>query len=164
MPDLLTHIMVAEGCRKIGWKGRLTPWFLVGTVLPDLLTRPFTVLFPGFYWWVMPLHTPIGLLLVCTLLSRFYPRQQRSQAFSNLIGGAAVHLLLDVGQKHIGSGYQLLFPFSWSSYEIGLFWPETSLYLLPLWLAVGIFVVVRVLVHQRGKKHMALPITADKRS
>jgi hypothetical protein len=164
MPDLLTHVIVAEGCRRIGWKDYLTLWFLVGTVLPDLLTRPFTILLPGLYWWVMPLHTPLGLIFVCALLSRFFPHQQQSQIFYNLIGGAAVHLLLDVGQKHIGSGYQLLFPLSWSSYEIGLFWPETSLYLLPLWLVFGIFMSIRVLMHQRGKKRMALPTVADESS
>jgi hypothetical protein len=149
MPDLLTHFMVAQGWRK-GWQGSaLTSWFLVGTVLPDILTRPFSISFPSLGWWVMPLHTPLGLLLVCAFISRFCSVGQQGQVFYNLIGGAALHLVLDAFQKHIGSGYYWLFPFSWSSFNVGLFWPETSLYLLPLWLVIGVLFIARWL--RRGK-------------
>jgi hypothetical protein len=152
MPDLLTHIAVAEGCRRATKSDSLGAWFLVGTVLPDVLTRPLTSLFPGLYWVVAPLHTPIGLCIVCALISKFLPRQRQVEVFYNLIGGAGLHLFLDFFQTHLGSGYYWLFPFSWASYEYGLFWPEASIYLMPLWLALGAFLVIRYLSHHRTVK------------
>jgi hypothetical protein len=135
--------MIAAGVRKGVQRDTLTAWFLIGTILPDVLTRPVYIVFPSLHWFVMPLHTPIGLFLVCQLISRFLPPQQQRPVFYNLMGGAVLHLLLDICQKQMGDGYHLFFPFSWSSFEIGLFWAETSLYLLPLWLGIGVFLVGR---------------------
>ena len=145
MPDLLTHLMVAQGCRKGASNAAVTVWFLVGTVLPDILTRPFIIVTNSstVFWFVMPLHTPIGLLLVCACISFFVRPQHQRRIFYNLIGGAVLHLFLDMLQKHMGASYYLLFPFSWSSFEIGLVWPEDSLYLIPLWCAVGAVLVGR---------------------
>ena len=149
MPDLLTHLIVAEGCRKATLSDALTYWFLVGTILPDMLTRPFNILFPSLYWFFVPLHTPVGLFFVCMAISQFFSTAERRSVFCNLLGGAALHLVLDLFQKHIGEGYYLLFPFSWRSFEIGLLWPEESLYLLPLWVGVGLFLGVRALLRRQ---------------
>jgi hypothetical protein len=160
MPDLLTHLIVAEGCRKVTRGDAFTPWFLVGTILPDLLTRPFNILFPSLFWFFVPLHTPVGLFFVCIAISQFFPTAERQSAFRNLLGGVALHLVLDLFQKHIGEGSYLLFPFSWRSFEIGLFWPETSLYLLPIWLVVGLWCGVQALLRWRRKK-TSLPSTGS---
>jgi hypothetical protein len=148
MPDLLTHLIIAQGCRKVAQGIPLSSWFLVGTILPDVLTRPINIVFPSLFWFFMPLHTPVGLLLVCALISHILPASHRWSVFYNLLGGAALHLFLDVFQKHIAGGYYLLFPFSWSSYEVGLLWPETSLYLLPVWVGVGLLLGVKALMQQ----------------
>jgi hypothetical protein len=152
MPDLLTHLIVAEGCRKATLSDALTYWFLVGTILPDMLTRPFNILFPSLYWFFVPLHTPVGLFFVCMAISQFFSTAERRSVFCNLLGGAALHLVLDLFQKHFGEGYYLLFPFSWHSFEIGLLWPETSLYLLPIWLGVGLWCGVKAFLRWRHKK------------
>jgi hypothetical protein len=149
MPDLLTHVIVAQACRKGVQSGSLTAWFLLGTVLPDILTRPFNILFPSLFWFFMPLHTPTGLFFVCLSVSQFCPALRRRSAFYNLLGGATLHLLLDLFQKHIAGSYYLFFPFSWRSFEIGLLWPEESLYLLPLWIGGGLFLGVRALLRWR---------------
>lgn len=150
MPDLLTHLALAEGARRGVRRKTLTSWFLIGTVLPDVLTRPFYITFPGLVWFVMPLHTPLGLVLVCAFISRCFAPPQRRQIFNHLAGGAALHLFLDICQKHIGGGYALLFPFSWSSVGIGLVWPETSLYLAPLWLALAAVLIIYGLLHPQA--------------
>jgi hypothetical protein len=98
----------------------------------------------------MPLHTPVGLLIVCALISKSFLRQRQAEVFYNLIGGVALHLFLDFFQKHLGSGYYWLFPFSWASHEYGLFWPEASLYLMPLWLVIGVFFKPRYLLFRRA--------------
>ena len=149
MPDLLTHLALAEGVRQGIRPEAQTSWLLIGTVLPDILTRPVYITFPSTVWFVMPLHTPLGLLLVCTFISRCVSPPQRQQVFNHLAVGAALHLLLDICQKHMGGGYALLFPFSWSSFEIGLVWPETSLYLTPLWLALAAGLLARRLLRTR---------------
>jgi hypothetical protein len=150
MPDLLTHLALAEGVRR-GVRGAgLTSWFLIGTVLPDVLTRSVYIPFPGLVWFVMPLHTPLGLVLVCAFISRCCSPPQRRQTFKHLSAGAALHLVLDICQKHMGGGYALLFPFSWSSVEIGLVWPETSLYLAPLWLALAAFLIGHWLLRRQA--------------
>src|SRR5215475_1238219 len=91
MPDLLTHLIVAEGCRKATRDGALTPWFLVGTILPDILTRPFNILFPPLFWFFVPLHTPVGIFFVCIAIIQFFPTAKRRSVFCNLLGGAALH-------------------------------------------------------------------------
>jgi hypothetical protein len=77
MPELLTHLMVAQGCRKLAKSRLLTPAFLVGTILPDLLARPLHIIWPSLFWFVMPLHTPLGLLLACAFISQFFQPQER---------------------------------------------------------------------------------------
>jgi len=143
MPDLLTHVAVAYGVQRCSPRVFSIPWILVGTLLPDVLSRPFHFLFPSVAWFFMPFHTPIGLLLACGLISEFVAASVRRVAFISLIGGASLHLFLDLFQKHLGGGYYLLFPFSWQKFELGLVSPEASLYLFPLWLFIGTILVVR---------------------
>jgi hypothetical protein len=161
MPDLLTHFFIAERCRRATKGHSLGVWFLVGTVLPDVLTRPLTIPFPGLYWVVVPLHTPAGLLIVCALISESLLRQRQAEVFYNLIGGVALHLFLDFFQKHLGSGYYWLFPFSWASYEYGFFGSEASFYPMPLWLVIGIFFMPRYLLLRRAVRTIPLRVTDE---
>lgn len=140
MPDLVTHVMAGYGLQRALWP-RLSPWFLIGAVLPDILTRPFTILWPGSFWWTMPLHTPMGLLLVCAAIGLLAGRTV--SVFGNLGAGVLAHLFLDLFQAHLAGSYYLLFPFSWRSVEVDLMWPETTLYLLPLWIAIGVWLLIR---------------------
>ncbi len=142
MPDLVTHVVAGYGLQRGLWP-RLSAWFLVGAILPDILTRPFTILWPGSFWWTMPLHTPMGLLLVCAAIALV--RGGSPSVFLNLGGGSLVHLFLDLFQAHLAGSYYLFFPFSWRSVEVDLMWPETSLYLLPVWIALGIWLGIREL-------------------
>ena len=138
MPDLLSHLLSARiagtalRSNRRGWLVML----LFGALLPDLLTRPFYILWPATYWFVNPLHTPVGIFLTCLALSEFFIPAQRNVAFVMLLAGSALHLLLDLLQKHEHGGYALLFPFSWDRLEFGLFWPEQTLWGLPFWLLV----------------------------
>jgi len=152
MPDLVTHVVAGYGLQRVAWP-RLSPWFLAGAVLPDVLTRPFTILWPESYWWTMPLHTPVGLLLVCAAIGFLCGRRS---VFLNLAGGTLLHSFLDLFQAHLAGSYYLFFPFSWRSVEVDLMWPETSLYLLPLWVVLGIWLGIREL---RGRRVVAEPRT-----
>jgi len=128
-------------CRIINIK-RYLVIFLVGTILPDILTRG--VFYPAkfflfhSYWvkenlWYLtqPIHTPIGIILVCLLLSYLFEEYQRRTIFIFLCLGAFFHLFLDLFQKNNTNAYLWFFPFSWKSYQIGLFWPEKTLLCIP---------------------------------
>jgi hypothetical protein len=149
MPDLVTHVVAGYGLQRGLWP-RLSPWVLVGAVLPDILTRPFTILWPGSFWWTMPLHTPIGLLLVCAAAAFVRGPAGGRSVFLNLGAGALVHVFLDLFQAHLAGSYYLFFPFSWHSVEVDLMWPETTLYLLPVWIAVGLWLGIRELRRRRA--------------
>ncbi len=153
MPELVTHIsaayLVRRGTKSIAQTAAL---FYLGVILPDVLTRPVNILLPPLYWFVRPLHTPLALTMVCLLLSYFFAETVRRKVFLSLIFGAYFHLVLDLFQKAIGPAYPWLFPFSWRSFQIGLFWPEDSLVLLPVWGLLGIVLVVRGLMRGRKSK------------
>ncbi len=154
MPDLLTHFVTAYGAREIEARRRLSYWFLIGAVLPDVLTRPTTIVMPSSFWITMPFHTPIGLLLICVMVSLLVTGRIRSGVFFNLLIGSYLHLALDILQAHIAGSYYLFFPFSWKSFEVDLMWPEDSLYLMPVWVLLGIFFLLRrvYLERQQGTK------------
>jgi hypothetical protein len=136
MPDLLTHSAAAYLTTR-HWFGRpgipraTAILFIVGTMLPDVLSRPFYILFPALHWWVMPLHTPAGMLIVCWVITGFFQAAERWRVFIALISGVLLHFVLDAPQKHIAAGYFWLFPFSWKTYEWGLWWSEDSVRILP---------------------------------
>jgi hypothetical protein len=156
MPDLLTHVAIAYGVQRCSSKLFSTSWFLVGTILPDVMTRPFNILFPSMNWFFMPFHTPAGFLLLSALISEFFSASMRRLVFLSLVGGAFLHLFLDLFQKHSGGGYYLFFPFSWRKFEFGLISPEASLYLFPVWLSIAVFVAVRAfLFNKKVQRHGA---------
>jgi hypothetical protein len=134
VPDLATHLatgyLVAETRQGVSREAKTL--FLVGNLLPDLLTRPFYTFFPGLYWAFAPLHTPVGLVLACSVASCAFEKRLRGAAFRALALGAALHLLLDALQKRVVDTYGILFPFAWKDVYVGLFWPDESLYVLPV--------------------------------
>ncbi len=155
MPGLATHVLVNTITARGLKAGQYTPIFILGSLLPDVLTRVpsntlgiIEKLFWEFAhidvqalsihlkWFMAPFHSPVILLLLCYLLAMVFPLKIRKPVFGWLYGGVLLHLGLDALQRHIGVAYYWLFPFSWHSYSHGLFWPETPLYGLPLLLAV----------------------------
>ena len=118
--------------------GRYLPLVLIGAVLPDLLARVPVILYEPLVWYVMPLHTPIVLLAVTYLIALGFPAAVRRRALGWLYFGVMLHLVADGLQRHIGPSYWWFFPFNWWTYEVGLFWPESSFYALPLLLVAAL--------------------------
>jgi len=150
MPDLITHLSVAYLLRKRVKILKYSAVFYLGTILPDILTRPFYILFPNTYWAVLPLHAPIPLFFVCWLITYLFDEPSRRGIFISLASGVYLHLLLDFFQKHIEPEFLPLFPFSWEALEIGLFWPEQSLYAIPFWILL--ILVVELISRSRKLK------------
>ncbi len=149
MPDLLTHYLSAR-ILTVKSGTRLISLFFMGTILPDVLSRVpsivIAILFGtydchlGWFWAI--LHSPIVLILVCFLMTFFFEENLRKSVFRFLIFGVVLHLGLDMLQKTFtsGSGYLWFFPFSFKSFNIPLFWPDQSLYFIPVLLVILIFI------------------------
>ena len=141
MADLVTHVATAL-LAKAGTGGRDVVTLAVGVVLPDLLGRMPVVVglalanegvpLPDvvIYGWAV-LHLPLGIVPLCFLLSQAFVHTRA--AFLNLTAGCFLHLALDLLQRHTGSGYPLLFPFSDWDWELGLLGTEDTVpWSLPL--------------------------------
>ncbi len=157
MPDLVTHITLSHLIRRPFNRQqkseRTVPlWilFYLGVLLPDLLTRPWYILFPVTKDWTAPFHTPVGLLATTALLALFFEPALRKQAFIHLSAGAGIHLVLDGFQKQVNGGNWWLFPFTWKQVRYGIAWPETFLHLIPVW--IGAVVAVEIVLAMRRKR------------
>ena len=150
MPDLVTHLCVAQIVRRT-FRLSLFSVFALGSILPDLLSRPFHIIFPSTYWYVAPFHAPVVCLLYCVLFSLLFARGIRKTCFLLLSGGVALHLALDLMQKQLEPKYFWLFPFFWKSWWVGFFWPEQALFFLPVTIAVTILISLLCLSHKGTK-------------
>ncbi len=155
MADLVTHLAAGvlvkaiAGLRRPGGRRDL-PAFLLGCVLPDAISRVPTIgmtallhgglpipepLIYGFY----VLHMPLGLLPATWLVASRFEAAQRPTIWANLLGGAALHLALDLLQRHWSAGYMLLYPLSTWHWEAGLIGPEDSVLIAgPLSVVAGL--------------------------
>ena len=75
MPDLISHIgfgyLVGARYKSRGWMAL----FLMATILPDVVTRTVYIVFPSMYWFIKPLHTPLGIFLLALLLSGIFEKK-----------------------------------------------------------------------------------------
>lgn len=141
MPDLITHVALSHlVIRPFDLRASnpeqfsIRILFYLGTVLPDLLTRPWYILFPVTKDWTLVFHTPLGMLITSGCIALLFTPRLRKSAFLNLIGGGSLHFLLDSLQKQIYGNNFWLFPLSYKNFEIGIAWAEDFLNLIPLWI------------------------------
>ena len=154
MPDLITHVCVAYCITKIGGFTRFRVLFYLGTILPDIISRPFYIIFPSSIYFVYSLHSPVMMILISLLIAQFFDRQIRKQVVSYLLFGVGIHFLLDILQKHILDAYYWLFPFSWNTFDLGLIWPEDSLRLIPIWIVLVLIIegIIQLKFHAHGQR------------
>ena len=156
MADLMTHL--ATGLLlKAATRGRHTGLLLAGVVLPDLASRvPGLALSQlklmgapiptGFIYGFSTLHMPLSMLPLCWLVALPFAAPERPRVWGQLALGCALHLGVDLLQRHWGPGYFLLFPFSHGHWELGLIGSEGTVWVAPIlfplsaaiwWLRVG---------------------------
>lgn len=151
MPDLVTHCSVAYFFMETSKFPRNPVLFYVGTILPDILTRPFYIVHAGLYPIVTPFHTPVVLLLICLLASFLFAEGTRKTVFFSLLGGCYLHIMVDLTQRHILPEYFVFLPFSWKTFEFGIIWPESWFYIMPFLVLGMIFNEIRKAVLQRKR-------------
>ncbi len=153
MPDLVTHIagafLVGRGMKI----ARGAAFFYLGAMLPDLITRPFHIVYPPLLPATLGLHAPVAVFLFCWLASLFFRSDQRKPVFWLLFSGSLLHFLMDTAQKHLAGGYPWLFPFSNRRFSWGFIWPEDSIRFLP----VTLLIVLPVFAWSLWKKYRRQP-------
>ncbi|MBP7496919.1 MAG: metal-dependent hydrolase [Bacteroidales bacterium] len=131
MPDLITHTAFAYFIRKRYWSGFYITVFIIGAVLPDVFSR-LRIIADDYHWFLSTFHTPFVLILLSLLISRFFAPGLRKRVFKILLMGVASHFVLDILQLGIDDkGNNLFFPFTDWDIQLGIFWPEDSLLLIP---------------------------------
>jgi hypothetical protein len=148
MADLVTHVGLALLVKAVTGR-RHSASFVLGNVLPDLAGRAvgmgLTLLAhrglpvpEGLIFGFGVLHLPLGMIAFCGLLALPFRPDSRWRVFANLAGGCFLHLAVDLLQRHTGTGYPLIFPFSSWHWEAGLIGSEATVpWALPL-LALGL--------------------------
>ena len=153
MPDLFTHFAAGFFLGHTKFLKRHIAIFVIGSILPDVFTRiPGIVLQEFFhlpvYYFLGAFHTPVGILLICYLLSFAFTQPERKITFFYLFLGAMVHFFIDLMQRQFHEGiYMPYFPLSLKTIQWGWFDFNASVYLFPL-----LFVSV-VLVWRKDKKN-----------
>jgi len=142
VPDALAHIAAADLAGRC--RSREVAHLLLGAILPDLLSRPAArIVPPALEWAVEGLHAPFVVLLIAiAYLLIALPQARRKAAGGALLFGALTHYVLDAFQIQVVPAYYWLFPFSWKTGKVDLFWPEQSLYAIPV--LVGAVAAVRI--------------------
>ncbi|MBN2103738.1 hypothetical protein JW835_06835 [bacterium] len=162
MPDLITHmafshliIRVYELLKKQMHFSPFRTLFYIGVILPDILTRPGYILFSGTYDWTVALHTPMGAMMVCCILSFLFEKAIRKRAFLYLTFGALSHFILDALQKQLIYNNYWFFPFSWKSVGWGIAGAGTILEWIPVWLIVILIFEITVWMGRKRKKSLS---------
>lgn len=146
MPDLATHVLSGFFVRR---PKAFRELFFLGLVLPDVLGRFPMVFYKNSYWAIAPGHTPAGVLIASYVISFLFEPALRKTVFKNLLLGASLHFFLDLLQEHISPAYYWLFPFSWKTFEIPLFWPDQSIYAVPF---IALFLVVIYVIRRKRQQ------------
>ena len=159
MPDLVTHLATGYvGAIPFRRRATLRLVFLTGVLLPDLLTRPFYILWPATFEFVRPLHTPLTYAVACWLITQlFADRESRSAVLTGLLAGGLLHFAADALQRQFLKPYLWLFPVCRCETRWGLFSTEASIDALPVTATIAVAICAAVAVHDRrlaAKSHV----------
>jgi len=124
MPDWITHILVAwTSCKILGFKFREfdnenTVLVMVGSLIPDIFKIYIPLDFFGIYLqnFIYPIHLPLGSLIMATLITLLF--RDKKMVFVFLIFGFFTHYALDSLLTYVSGGMELLFPFSWTEWQL----------------------------------------------
>ncbi|MFB6231275.1 MAG: hypothetical protein ABEL04_08975 [Salinibacter sp.] len=130
MPNTLAHAG-AQGLATRSLRDVDLRWVYLGCVIPDLpwiLQRALLFAVPGIDPYALQAYTIVqaslfGCLLLCAAAALLSGSVWGT--FAILGGNVVLHLVLDAVQTKWGAGVHFLAPFSWTSTNWSLFWPES---------------------------------------
>lgn len=141
MADLFVHFATAHVPGRALRDARLRAVLYVGVCLPDVLYKGALTLWGASTWFCEPTHSPLGLVPICYAAALLFEESWRRRAFLALLGGAYLHVLVDLGKDYLGSGViAWAFPFTMDTAELGWYAPEETLLLMAPALALVLVV------------------------
>ncbi|MBN1783032.1 hypothetical protein JW948_17995 [bacterium] len=159
MPDLITHmafshvlIRIYEQIRNSPHRSACRVLFYLGTILPDILSRPWYIVFPKLHAVTLAMHTPAGMLLVCLIVALLFETPVRKPVFLYLWAGTWAHFLLDAFQKQLIYNNYWFFPFTWKAVGWGIAGAGTILEWIPVWLACVLVFELSIFIINRKKR------------
>ncbi|MGF7119175.1 metal-dependent hydrolase [Methanobacterium oryzae] len=148
MPDWITHILVAwTTCTLLSFKFKQfnrenTVIVMIGSLIPDIFKIYIPLELLGIYAQdiIMPIHLPIGSLIMAAIISLFF--KEKKTIFLFLIFGVFTHFALDSLLTYVSGGMLLLFPFSWQTWQLKIIpIDDYNIMILALFLAVLVYFV-----------------------
>lgn len=147
MPDWISHILLGLIIAEV-FNVRKKSLVVLGSILPDIILKAYalSIIIPMkinfLFWFFYPLHTIAGITILSFLLTMAF-KYDIKKTFGLIFIGAASHILLDGTTRFMLYNIQglFLFPFSWKSYGIGIFYPEQ--YWIAMVLLFGVYAVLR---------------------
>jgi hypothetical protein len=149
MPDLITHLVATHFISRTPnlFRNKLLDFYnayrlliYLGTIFPDLISKPLAFLSWKLYNFSIALHSPFCVLIECFIFSQFIYIKNRKTTFGIMIFFSFFHILVDSLQEGINPGYQILYPFSFNRY--GFNWVSSEMYLQ----ALVVFLIIAILI------------------
>jgi hypothetical protein len=157
LPDWIVHVAVAwTVCRVFRFRYQSfdppnTAIAMVGSVIPDLMKLSMIFEFFGMDGldYLIPLHLPVGSVLLAAIISLLF--EDKKTVFLFLALGLATHFLLDLLLMQINGGMYLLFPFSWQTMSLNLV-PNDDYYLtiVAIFVALSVYIVGKWWDNKKG--------------
>ena len=99
MPDIIGHLASGYLLRNLQLTRETLrhafPLVLFGLILPDLLSRPYWIIGPGYFFTAHYFHTPFACFLQTLVLSCFFAPGHRKMAFRAITLGWVFHQSFD---------------------------------------------------------------------
>ena len=128
----------------------------IGLLIPDLvkINLLFTCLNINHHDFFEPIHTPIGAILIASILSLFFINSKK--VFMVLLIGVITHFILDFFLIHVYGGIKLLFPFSWEEWQLYIIRSDDyRITIFAILLSLIVFIYF-VFIKKNGKYEMNL--------
>lgn len=154
MPDWMSHLLIGLIFCEL-FNVRKKSLVLLGTLMPDLISKFFLLFFYLGFWNGVTLdsfHTPLLCFLSGILIAPLFRYDMVKTVFLISIGWVT-HFLFDLTMRHFTVGIRLFFPFSMNDYKLGLIWPEQSIYVLIAFFVIYVFIKVARKIDFMGNKH-----------
>lgn len=152
MPDWLTHILVVWSlCTVLGFRYKEftsgnTALAMLGALLPDAVKIAIPLQFlTGYDLSVLftTLHTPLGSSLLAAMLGLLF--KDKKSAFLFLLLGILTHFALDLLMSYYSGGIYLLYPLSWTQWQIGVISTvDYKISLLAIVISIYVYLVARI--------------------
>lgn len=131
MSDLLAHAALSRVVATPLRSRTLVLLFLIGTALPDVVSKGMEVVIESRSFFSFASHTLIGVVIISYVASLFVAERLRVAAFLAFLASGVLHVAVDMLESSMLGGPRILFPFLHRGFAMGWIGPHDSLWAMP---------------------------------